>query len=51
MRLTTAFSKLVAVSILVAMALMIPAPVRADRLGSDKIALFPKEVGDLPMPT
>jgi len=28
------------------MALMIPAPVRADRLGSDKIALFPKEVGE-----
>src|SRR6267378_8384831 len=45
MRLTTAFSKLV-VGILVAMALMIPAPVRADRLGSDKIALFPKEVGE-----
>src|SRR5438309_1557556 len=46
MKLTTAFSGLVATGILVAMALMIPPQVRADRLGSDKIALFPKEVGE-----
>jgi hypothetical protein len=46
MKLTTAFSKLVAAGILIAMALMIPPQVRADRLGSDKIALFPKEVGE-----
>jgi len=46
MKLTTAFSRLVAAGILVAMALMIPPQVRADRLGSDKIALFPKEVGE-----
>ncbi len=46
MKLTTACSKLVAAAILLAMALMIPPQVRADRLGSDKIALFPKEVGE-----
>jgi hypothetical protein len=46
MKLTSAFSRLVAAGILVAMALMIPPQVRADRLGSDKIALFPKEVGE-----
>src|ERR1700675_5177218 len=46
MKLTTAFCRLVAASVLVAMALMIPPQVRADRLGSDKIALFPKEVGE-----
>src|SRR6266850_2167371 len=46
MKLTTAFSRLVAAGILIAMGLMIPPQVRADRLGSDKIALFPKEVGE-----
>src|SRR5712664_1815933 len=46
MKLTSALSRLVAAGILVAMALMIPPQVRADRLGSDKIALFPKEVGE-----
>jgi hypothetical protein len=46
MKLTSAFSRLVAAGILVAMALMIPPQVRADRLASDKIALFPKEVGE-----
>ena len=46
MKLTTTFCRLVAAGILAATALIIPAPVRADRLGSDKIALFPKEVGE-----
>ncbi len=46
MKLTTAFSRLAAAGILVVLALMIPPQVRADRLGSDKIALFPKEVGE-----
>jgi len=46
MKLTTACSRLVATGIFVAMALMVTAPVRADRLGSDKIALFPKDVGE-----
>src|SRR6476660_6757119 len=46
MKLTTTFCRLVAAGILAATALIIPAPVRADRLGSDKIALLPKEVGE-----
>ena len=46
MKLTTACSRLVATGIFVAMALMVTAPVRADRLGPDKIALFPKDVGE-----
>jgi hypothetical protein len=46
MKLTTACGRLVATGILVAMGLMVTAPVRADRLGSDKIALFPKDVGE-----
>jgi hypothetical protein len=39
-------SRLVATGILVAMALAVPKPVRAGRLGSDIIALFPKDVGE-----
>jgi len=46
MKPTTAFRRLAATGILVALALTIPPQVRADRLGSDKIALFPKEVGE-----
>jgi len=46
MKPTMAFSRLAATGILVALALTIPPQVRADRLGSDKIALFPKEVGE-----
>src|ERR1700747_420618 len=38
--------RLVAASILVAMALAMPKPARAGRLGTDVIALFPKEVGE-----
>ena len=39
-------SRLVATGILVAMALAVPKPARAGRLGSDIIALFPKDVGE-----
>jgi hypothetical protein len=46
MKLTTTGSKFVPVGILVAMALLVPKPVQAGRLGSDIIALFPKEVGE-----
>lgn len=38
--------RLVATGILVAMALAIPKPARAGRLGPDIIALFPKQVGE-----
>jgi hypothetical protein len=38
--------RLVAASILLAMALVIPKPAQAGRLGTDIIALFPKEVGE-----
>ena len=38
--------RLVAASILVAMTLAIPKPARAGRLGTDIIALFPKEIGE-----
>src|SRR5467141_1340051 len=38
--------RLVAASILVAMTLAMPKPARAGRLGTDIIALFPKEVGE-----
>src|SRR5712691_10441 len=38
--------RLVAASILVAMTLAMPKPARANRLGTDIIALFPKEVGE-----
>jgi hypothetical protein len=38
--------RLVAVSILVAMTLAMPKPARAGRLGTDIIALFPKEIGE-----
>jgi hypothetical protein len=38
--------RLVAASILMAMALAMPKPARAGRLGTDIIALFPKEIGE-----
>src|SRR5258706_15260263 len=38
--------RLVAASILVAITLAMPKPARAGRLGTDIIALFPKEVGE-----
>src|SRR2546422_11156380 len=38
--------RLVAAGILVALSLAIPKPARAGRLGSDIIALFPKEIGE-----
>jgi hypothetical protein len=38
--------RLVAASILVAMTLAMPKPARAGRLGTDIIALFPKEIGE-----
>jgi hypothetical protein len=38
--------RLVAASILVTMALAMPKPARAGRLGTDIIALFPKEIGE-----
>jgi hypothetical protein len=46
MKLTTVISRLVAVGILAAMALAMPKPAHAGRLGADVIALFPKEVGE-----
>ncbi len=46
MKLTTTGNKFVAVGILLAMTLLVPKPVQAGRLGSDIIALFPKEVGE-----
>jgi hypothetical protein len=46
MKLTTAIFRLVAVGILAAMALATPKPAHAGRLGTDIIALFPKEVGE-----
>ncbi len=46
MRLTTNTRRIVATSILVAMALAFPKPAKASRLGSDTIALFPKEIGE-----
>jgi hypothetical protein len=47
MNLTTTFRRIVVISILAGMALAMPRPVRAGRLGSDVIALFPKEIGEL----
>ncbi len=46
MNLTTTFRRIVVISILAGMALAMPRPVRAGRLGSDVIALFPKEIGE-----
>lgn len=46
MKLTTIVFRLVAVGILAAMALATPKPAHAGRLGTDIIALFPKEVGE-----
>jgi hypothetical protein len=46
MKLTTNGSRLVAVSILIAMTMALPKPTRAGKLGSDTIALFPKEIGE-----
>jgi hypothetical protein len=46
MKLTTAICRFVAAGILVATALAVPKPARAGRLGTDIIALFPKEVGE-----
>src|ERR1700681_4255694 len=42
----TTIRRLVAAGILVAMSLAMPQPARANRLGADIIALFPKEVGE-----
>jgi len=46
MNLTTTFRRIVVISILAGMSLAMPRPVRAGRLGSDVIALFPKEIGE-----
>jgi hypothetical protein len=46
MRLTTNVGRIVAISILAGMALAMPKPAHAGRLGADTIALFPKEVGE-----
>lgn len=46
MKLTTIVFRLVAVGILAAMALATPRSAHAGRLGTDIIALFPKEVGE-----
>ena len=46
MKLTTNISRLVAVSILMTMAMAMPKAARAGKLGSDTIALFPKEIGE-----
>ena len=46
MNLTTTFRRIVVISILAGMALAMPRPARAGRLGSDVIALFPKEIGE-----
>src|SRR5437870_5690173 len=45
-RMGATFRRLVTAGVLVAMSLAMPKPARAGRLGSDKIALFPKEVGE-----
>ena len=46
MRVTGTLRRLAAAGILVAMALAMPKPARAGHLGSDIIALFPKDVGE-----
>src|SRR5271168_3313771 len=46
MKLTTKVGKIVALGILGAMALAVPKPAKAGKLGSDTIALFPKEIGE-----
>jgi hypothetical protein len=46
MKLTTTFRRLVAIGILAGLALAFPRPAQAGRLGSDVIALFPKEIGE-----
>ena len=43
---STAITKLATVLALVAATLLAPRPARAGRLGTDIIALFPKEVGE-----
>jgi hypothetical protein len=45
-RSASTLSKFVAAGILVAMALAVPKPARAGRLGPDIIGLFPKDVGE-----
>jgi hypothetical protein len=45
-RLGSTVRRLVAAGVLVAVALAMPKPVRAGRLGADIIALFPKEIGE-----
>ena len=46
MKLTTLTRSLAAASLLLAMALSLPKPARAGRLGPDMIGLFPKDVGE-----
>src|SRR5215470_9087158 len=46
MKATTAIRGLGAAATLIALALAVPHPARAGRLGADVIALFPKEVGE-----
>src|SRR2546425_846572 len=46
MKATTAIRRLGAAVTLIAVALAVPRPTRAGRLGADVIALFPKEVGE-----
>jgi hypothetical protein len=46
MKRSTTMGRLVAAGILAAMALALPKPARAGRLGADIIALFPKDVGE-----
>src|SRR5271168_3355770 len=46
MKLTTKMYRLVAAGILVAAVMAVPKPARAGKLGSDTIALFPKDIGE-----
>ncbi len=46
MKFTMTVRRIVAVAVLAALALALPRPVRAGRLGTDIIALFPKDIGE-----
>ncbi len=46
MKRSSTMGRLLAAGILAAMALALPKPARAGRLGADIVALFPKDVGE-----
>jgi hypothetical protein len=46
MRLSTKITRLAAAGVLLTLALAVPRPARAGRLGADMIALFPKDIGE-----